>query len=47
MSYKNSSKALEARLLCSSEWGIVSIKNALTDIKNLSTNQGRNVNVMT
>ena len=45
--YKNSPKALEARLLCSSEWGIVSLKNALTDIKNLSTNQARNVNLLT
>ncbi len=45
--YKNSPKALEARLMCSSQWGIVSLKNALTDIKNLSLNQGRNVNVIT
>ncbi len=45
--YKNSPKALEARLLCSSEWGVVSIKNALTDIKNLSANQSRNVNLIT
>ncbi len=45
--YKNSPQALEARLLCSSEWGIVALKNSLTEIRNLSINQARDVNVIT
>lgn len=45
--YKNSPQVLEARLLCSSEWGVVSLKNALTQIKNLSMNQARDVNEIT
>jgi hypothetical protein len=45
--YKVLPEALNARLLTSSEWGIVSLKNALLDIKNLSLNQERNINQLT